>query len=53
MKIEKNMTTENHNRDNIGSEEDHNKRKVKKENDEVNGKRMSQEEIDKGIAGMK
>ena len=31
MKIEKEMTTDSHNRDNRASEEDHNRRKVKEE----------------------
>ena len=53
MKIEKNMSIDSHNIDNRGSEEDHNRRKVKKANAKVNGKRMSQEEIDKEIAEMK
>ena len=53
MKIKKKMTTDNHNRDNRGSEEDHNRRKVKKENAKANGKRMSQEECDKKIAELK
>ena len=44
------MTTDSHNR---GSEEDHNRRKVKKEDAKANGKRMNQEEIDKEIAEMK
>ena len=47
------MTIDSHNRDNRGSEEDHNRRKVKKENAKENGKKMSQEEIDKEIAEMK
>lgn len=44
------MTTNSHSR---GFEEDHSRGKVKKENSKVNGKRMSQEEIDKEIAEMK
>ena len=44
------MNTYNHSG---GSEEDHNRRKVKKENAKVNGKRMTQEEIDKEIDEMK
>ena len=44
------MTNDSHSR---GSEEDHNRRKVKKENAKENGKRMSQEELDKEIAEMK
>ena len=53
MKIEKKMTTDSPNRDNKGSKEDHSRRKVKKEDAKANGKRMSQEEIDKEIAEMK
>ena len=52
MKIEKKMTIDSHNRDNRGSEEDHNRRKVK-EDAKANGKRMSQEELDKEIAELK
>lgn len=44
------MTTNSHR---SGSEEDHNRRKVKKEDAKENGKRMSQEEFDKEIAQMK
>ena len=44
------MATDSHSR---GSEEDDNRRKMKKENAKTNGKRMSQEEIDKEIAEMK
>jgi len=51
MKIENNnMATDSHSR---GSEEDHNRRKMKKEDAKENGKRMSQEEIDKEIAELK
>ena len=51
MKIEKEkMTTNSYSR---GSEEDHNRRKVKKEDAKANGKKMSQEEFDKEIAKMK
>ena len=53
MKMEKKMTTNSHNKDNRGSKEDHNRRKVKKENSNVNGKRMSQEEHEKEIAELK
>ena len=53
MKIENKMTIDSHNRDSRGSEDDHSRRKVKKENAKENGKRMSQEEIDKEIAEMK
>ena len=48
--MEKKMTIDSHNK---GSEEDHIRRKVKKENAKVNGKRMSQEETDKEIVDMK
>ena len=44
------MATDCHSR---GSEEDHNRRKMKKENANTNGKRMSQEEIEKEIAELK
>ena len=44
------MTTDSHSK---GSEEDHSRRKVKKEDAKANGKRMSQEEFDKEIAEMK
>ena len=44
------MTTNSHSR---GSEENHNRRKVKKEDTKANGKRTSQEEIDKEIVEMK
>ena len=51
MKIEKEkMTTDSHSR---GSEGNHNRRKVKKEDAKANGKRMSQEELDKEIAELK
>lgn len=36
-----------------GFEEDHNRIKMKKENAKTNGKRMSQEEIDKEIVELK
>lgn len=49
MKIKKEMTTDSHNRGNRGSEEDHNRRKVKKEDAKENGKRMRQKERDKEI----
>lgn len=41
MKTEKEMTTDSHNRDNRIFYEDHNRRKVKKEDAKANGKRMS------------
>ena len=46
MKIEKKMTTDSHNRDNRGSEKDHSRRKVKKEDSKVNGiqRQLSEEE---------
>ena len=44
------MTTDSHSR---RSKEDHGRRKVKKEDSKENGKRMSQEEINKDIAEMK
>ena len=50
IEMEKKMTNNSHSR---GSEEDHNRRKVKKENAKANGKRMSQEELDKEIAEIK
>ena len=51
MKIEKEkMTTDSHSR---GSEENHNRRKVNKEDTKANGKRISQEEFDKEIAKLK
>ena len=50
MKMENNMATDSHSR---GSKEDHNRGKVKKEDAKANGKRMSQEEIDKEIAKLK
>ena len=53
MKIEKKMNTDSHNRDNRGYEEDHSRRKVKKEDAKVNGKRISQQECDKEIAELK
>ena len=50
IEMEEKMTTDSHSR---GSKEDHNRRKVKKEDSKANGKRMSQEEFDKEIAEMK
>ena len=50
IEMEKKMTIDGHSG---GSKEDHIKRKVKKENAKVNGKRMSQEEIDKEIVELK
>ena len=50
MNIKKEMNTNSHSK---GSKEYHNRRKVKKEDAKANGKRMSQEEIDKEIAKMK
>jgi len=44
------MITDSHSK---GYEEDHNRRKMKKEDTKVNGKRMSQEEFDKEIVEMK
>lgn len=44
------MTTNSHS---ISSEENHSRRKVKKEDAKANGKRMSQEEIDKDIVELK
>lgn len=44
------MTTDSHSR---GSEEDHIRRKVKKEDAQKNGKKMNQEEFDKEIVEMK
>ena len=44
------MTTDSGNKGNRVSEEDQNRRKLKKEDAKENGKRMSQEEIDKEIA---
>lgn len=49
-KIDKKMATDSHSG---GSEEDHNKRKMKKENAKANGKRMSQKEFDREIAELK
>ena len=49
-KEEKKMTTDIHSR---GSERRHSRRKMKKEDAKANGKRMSQEEIDKEIAELK
>ena len=48
--MEKKMATNCHSR---GSEEDHNRRKMKKEDAKANGKRMSQEKIDKEIVELK
>ena len=53
MNIEKEMTTDSYNRDNRGFEEDHCRRKVKKEDAKGNGKRMSQEDLGKEILGLK
>ena len=50
IEMEKEMTTDSHSG---GSEEDHSRKKVKKENAKENDKRMSQEEIDKEITEMK
>ena len=50
IEMEEKMTTDSHSR---GSEEDHSRRKMKKEDVKANGKRMSQEEIGKEIAGLK
>lgn len=50
IKMERMMTSDSLSR---GSEEDHSRRKVKKEDVKENGKRMSQEEPDKEIAEMK
>ena len=47
---EKNMATDSHRR---GFEEDHSRRKMKKEDSKAISKRMSQEEIDKEIAKLK
>lgn len=44
------MAIDSHSR---GFEEDHNRRKMKKEDSKENGKRMSQEEIEKEIAELK
>ena len=49
-KEEKKMTTDSYNR---GSKRSHNRRKMKKEDTKANGKRMSQEEIDKDIVELK
>ena len=53
IEMEKKMATDSHNRDKRGSKEDLNKRKVKKEDAKVNGKRMSQEERDREILKLK
>jgi len=50
IEMEKKVTTDSHS---IGSEEDHNRGKVKKEDDKENGKRMSQEELDKETVEIK
>ena len=47
---EKKMTIDIHNR---GLERSHNRRKMKKEDAKENGKRMSEEEIDKEITELK
>jgi len=47
---EKKTATDSHNR---GSEEDHSRRKIKKVDAKANGKRMSQEGIDKEITELK
>jgi len=54
MKIEKGMTIDSHNRDNIGSEEDHNRRKVKKEDAKANGlqRQLSEEEHEREKVGI-
>ena len=44
------MTTDSHS---IGFEENHNRRKEKKEDAKANGKRMNQEEIGKDIVELK
>jgi len=48
--MEKKMATNCHSR---GSEEDHSRRKMKKEVAKANGKRISQKEIDKEIVEIK
>lgn len=50
IEMEKKMTTNSHSR---GSKENHNRRKVKKEDAKANGNIMSQEEIDKEIVEMR
>jgi len=50
IEMEKKMATDSHSR---GSEEDHNKRNVKKEDAKANDKRMNKEEFDKEIAELK
>ena len=50
LEMEEKMTIDSHSG---GSEEDHNRRKVKKEDAKANGKRMSQKEIDKELIEMK
>lgn len=42
MNMEKKTTIDSHNRGNRGSEEDHNRRNMKKENAKENDKRMRQ-----------
>ena len=49
-KEQKKMTTDSHSR---GSERSHSRRKMKKEDAKENGKKMSQEKIDKEIAELK
>jgi len=53
MKTKKKMTTDTHSRNNKGSKENHSRRKMKKEDAKVNGKRMSKEELDNEIAEIK
>lgn len=53
MKTKKEMTIDSHKKGKKGSEEDHSRRKVKKDDAKANGKRMSQEECDKEIAELK
>lgn len=50
IEMEKRMTTDSHSR---GSKEEHDKRKVNKEDAKENGKRMSQEDIDKDTTELK
>ena len=49
-KIEKKMASDSHSR---GSEEEHSRGNMKEEDAKENGKRMSQEEVDREIAEMK
>ena len=49
-KEEKKMATDSHSK---GLERSHNRRKMKKEDAKANGKRMSQEEIEKEITELK